>query len=96
MRAVEILKRAAGEDCLIAGWVDMPFAEACSVCGLSEFMVILMDDPALAHALLDFLASAVVDFAVAQVKAGADMIGAGDAESFWKKPRGQDTCERRL
>ncbi|MCX7935130.1 MAG: uroporphyrinogen decarboxylase family protein, partial [Planctomycetota bacterium] len=54
-------------------------AEACSLCGLSDFMVMLMDEPTLAHAILDLLTAAVIDFAVAQVKAGAHMIGAGDA-----------------
>ena len=73
------LASAAGEECLVLGWVDMPFAEACSICGVSEFMMMLVDDPSLAHAILDFLAEIVVDFSLAQLKAGVHMIGAGDA-----------------
>jgi MtaA/CmuA family methyltransferase len=74
----ELVKGAAG-NVAVLGWVDMPFAEACSVCGVSEFMVLLMDDPALAHRILAHLTEIVIDFALAQVEAGADMIGAGDA-----------------
>ncbi len=27
------IARAAGEECLVLGWVEMPFAEACAICG---------------------------------------------------------------
>jgi MtaA/CmuA family methyltransferase len=74
----ELAQGAAG-NVAVLGWIDMPFAEACSVCGVSEFMLLLMDDPALAHRVLAHLTEIVIDFALAQVKAGADMIGAGDA-----------------
>lgn len=74
----EMVKAVAGQVAVL-GWVDMPFAEACSVCGVSQFMLMLQDDPATAHRLLTHLTSIVIDFALAQVKVGADMIGAGDA-----------------
>ena len=74
----EMLKAVAG-NVAVLGWVDMPFAEACSLCGVSQFMLMLQDDPATAHRLLAHLTSIVTDFALAQVKVGADMIGAGDA-----------------
>jgi MtaA/CmuA family methyltransferase len=63
----------------VLGWIDMPFAEACSLCGVAQFMLLMVDDPSRAHRLLAFLAQVVSDFALAQVQAGADMIGAGDA-----------------
>jgi MtaA/CmuA family methyltransferase len=78
--------KAAGGDCLVLGWVDMPFAEACSVCGVSEFMTLLVDEPALAHRILDLLAGIVIDFALSQVEAGAPMIGAGDAAASLISP----------
>jgi MtaA/CmuA family methyltransferase len=71
--------RYAGKDALILGWVDMPFAEACSLCGLSEFMVMLYDSPALAHEVLEFLTQRVIEFALAQLATGIDGVGAGDA-----------------
>ena len=71
--------KMAGDECLVLGWVDMPFAEACSVCGVTEFMMLMMDDPSLAHEILDFLTEIVIAFSLAQLEAGAPMIGAGDA-----------------
>lgn len=73
------MARHGGGETLVLGWVDMPFAEACSLCGLSEFMVMLYDSPALAHRILDFLTDRVIEFALAQVATGIDGVGAGDA-----------------
>ena len=77
--AVRTMVRHAGERAMIVGWVDGAFAEACTVCGLSHFMMMLMDDPATAHRLLEKLTEIEIGFAVAQVEAGAVMIGLGDA-----------------
>ena len=84
--AVAELVRSAGEDTLVLGWVDMPFAEACSVCGVAEFLTLLYDSPGLAHDLLEFLTSPVIDFGLAQLEAGAPMIGAGDAAASLVSP----------
>jgi len=73
------MARSSGDGCAVLGWVDMPFAEACAVCGLTPFMMMLVDDPSGAHRILDFLTRIVVDFSLAQLRAGAVMIGAGDA-----------------
>ena len=84
--AVREMVKAVGRECLVLGWVDMPFAEACSVCGVSEFMMMLYEDAALAHRLLDRLTGIVTAFALAQVAAGAPMIGAGDAAASLISP----------
>lgn len=81
-RAVAQMVRAAGEECLVLGWVDHPFAEACSLCGVTQFMLLLCDDPPLAHRIPAFLTDIVIDFALAQLEAGAPMIGAGDAAAW--------------
>lgn len=78
-RAVEKMVRAIGNECLVLGWVDMPFAEACSVCGVAEFLMMTMDRPDLAQRILEFLTDIVIDFSLVQLAAGAPMIGAGDA-----------------
>jgi MtaA/CmuA family methyltransferase len=78
-QAVREMADAAGDDCLVLGWVDMPLAEACSVCGVSEFMMLLYENPTLAHSILEFLTDIVIDFSLLQLQAGAAMIGAGDA-----------------
>jgi uroporphyrinogen-III decarboxylase len=46
----------------------------------------LVDDPETAHALLVHLTGEVTAFALAQVAAGADMIGAGDAAASLLSP----------
>ena len=81
----ELVKAVAG-NVAVLGWIDMPFAEACSVCGVSEFMILLADDPVRAHRILGHLTQIVIDFALAQVEAGADMIGAGDAATSLISP----------
>jgi MtaA/CmuA family methyltransferase len=84
--AVSQMASAVGDRVAVLGWVDMPFAEACSICGVSRFMLMLVDDPALAHEVLDRITEAVIDFALAQTHAGAHMIGAGDAAASLVSP----------
>lgn len=83
---VKAMADAVGKECLVLGWVDLPFAEACSICGVTEFMMMLVDNPALAHTILRFLADIVIDFGVSQVRAGAPVIGAGDAAASLISP----------
>lgn len=77
--AVAEMARGSAGEMAVLGWVDMPFAEACSACGVTEFMMLMVDDPDTAHRVLAFLTVIVIDFALAQAEAGADMVGAGDA-----------------
>ena len=84
--AVAELARAVGAHTLVLGWVDMPFAEACSACGVADFLTMLYDSPALAHKLLEFLTPQVIAFSLAQLEAGAPMIGAGDAAASLVSP----------
>jgi MtaA/CmuA family methyltransferase len=79
VKGTAIMSKSVGNECLVLGWVDMPFAEACSVCGVSEFMMMMYDNPQLAHKLLEFITDIVIEFSIAQIEAGAPMIGAGDA-----------------
>jgi MtaA/CmuA family methyltransferase len=87
VRATQEMVGAVGDACLVLGWVDMPFAEACSVCGVSEFMLMLYDDPLLAHQLLEYLTDIVIDFCLAQLEVGTPMIGAGDAAASLLSPK---------
>jgi uroporphyrinogen decarboxylase len=78
--------RSNSKQCMVLGWVDMPFAEACSVCGVAEFMTLLYDNPGAAHKLLEFITNIVIEFALAQVEVGAPTIGAGDAAASLISP----------
>lgn len=79
--ATKQMAGSAGNDCLVLGWVDMPFAEACSICGVSNFMMLLVENSMLAHKILEFATEIVIDFSLAQLETGAPMIGAGDASA---------------
>jgi MtaA/CmuA family methyltransferase len=61
------------------GWVEGPAAEAADLRGVSNFFIDLLDDPAYADALMARCVATAIDFARAQVAAGADTIGIGDA-----------------
>ena len=77
---------SSGSERLVLGWVDFPFAEACSACGLTGFMLMIATEPESAEAILEFLTVAVIDFALYQLEAGADMIGCGDAAASLISP----------
>lgn len=84
--AISEMVTGCGSEVAILGWVDLPFAEACSLCGLTNFMMMLIDDPSFAHKVLQSVTDMVIDFAIAQVEAGADMIGSGDAAASLISP----------
>ena len=81
----EMVKKV-GKEAMVLGWVDMPFAEACSICGVQNMMLMLYDEPELAQAVLEFLTPIVIDFALIQIESGAPMIGAGDAAASLISP----------
>jgi MtaA/CmuA family methyltransferase len=86
VRAVEHMAALARKRYAVCGWIDMPFAECCSLCGVEQVMYMAMDDPAGTGVLLQKLTALCIDFALAQVDAGADIIGAGDAAASLLSP----------
>ena len=86
IKSVRQMVDAVGDQCAVLGWVDMPFAECCSLCGVAEFMMILYDEPAFAHQLLEKVTQLVIQFALLQVGQGAIMVGAGDAAASLVSP----------
>lgn len=79
VRGVEALRAGPGRSRLVEGWVEGPCAEAADLRGLGTLMLDFADDPAFVEELLDFAVRQAVAFARAQVDAGADLIGVGDA-----------------
>lgn len=63
----------------ILGWVEGPGALSADLRGLQEFYMDLLEDPDWCAELLDISTEASLRFALAQVAAGADTIGIGDA-----------------
>jgi MtaA/CmuA family methyltransferase len=76
--AVASFSRLA-RDSSILGWVEGPAAEAADLRGVENFLVDLMDDPDYAGDLMDLAVDNAIRFAEAQIRAGCDMVGMGDA-----------------
>jgi MtaA/CmuA family methyltransferase len=77
--AVRLLRRQLGATHLIEGWVEGPCAESADLRGINTIMVDFYDDPDFIHALAEFTVNVALPFAAAQIEAGADIIGVGDA-----------------
>lgn len=77
--AIERYKRLLGDDMPVIGWVEGCFAEAADLRGVNELMYDLIDDETFVLDLMELCLEQAVLFAKAQVEAGADIIGIGDA-----------------
>jgi MtaA/CmuA family methyltransferase len=85
--AVALLRERVGGDRLIEGWIEGPIAEAADLRGINTIMLDLFDDPAFVEELLEFVLQMELSFAKEQVRAGADVIGIGDAAASLIGPK---------
>ncbi len=79
IRAVESYREQVGGEYSILGWVEGPAAEAADLRGVETFLMDLFDDPPFCAALMHHCVDVGIAFARAQLDAGADTIGIGDA-----------------
>lgn len=79
VEAVRLYKEKAGATHSILGWVEGPAALAADLRGVSTFLMDLMEEPEWCGQLMDLCVETSLQFARAQVEAGADSIGVGDA-----------------
>ena len=79
VRAIEAFKGRARGKYSIRGWIEGPAAEAADLRGVMGFLLDLADDGAFARELMALSTDVGVEFARAQLEAGADTIGIGDA-----------------
>ena len=79
LEAIRLLQAEAGGEIPVMGWVEGALAEAADLRGVSHLMTDLYDDPIWVEELLEFCTQQAILFARAQVEAGADIIGMGDA-----------------
>jgi len=87
VRALELFRREVGGDLLIEGWVEGPCAEAADLRGINNLMTDFTDDPIFVHDLMEFVVDMELSFAKAQIEAGADLIGIGDAAASLVGPK---------
>ena len=77
--SVAAMAAEVGDTHSVLGWVEGPFAEYVDLRGLESTMFELMDNPELFHQAAEIITQNAIDFAVAQIRAGADTVGIGDA-----------------
>lgn len=77
--AVELYKRELGDSIPVIGWVEGCMAEAADLRGMNDFLIDLVDNEAFVTDLLELCLEQAILFAKAQIEAGADFIGVGDA-----------------
>jgi MtaA/CmuA family methyltransferase len=79
IRAVEAFKKEAYHKLSILGWVEGPAAEAADLRGVESFLMDLMDEEPAIPELMDLCTENAIRFAIAQIEAGADTVGVGEA-----------------
>jgi MtaA/CmuA family methyltransferase len=79
IQAVALLKERAGKEKIVEGWIEGPIAEAADLRGINTVMLDFFDDPAFVRDLFAFVVEMELRFAREQARAGADVIGIGDA-----------------
>jgi MtaA/CmuA family methyltransferase len=87
LEAIRSFREQAGGRIPIMGWVEGALAEAADLRGVSQLLADLYDRPAWVIELLEFCVEEEIAFARAQVAAGADIIGLGDAVCSQVSPR---------
>jgi MtaA/CmuA family methyltransferase len=100
IKAVETLQHKANGEKLIEGWIEGPCAEAADLRGINHLMLDFFDDPSFVRDLFEFVVEMEIGFAQAQVEAGADCIGIGDAAASLVGPQIYNEfvwpCEKRM
>ena len=87
IEAVRSFRQQVGGEIPIMGWVEGALAEAVDLRSLADISTDLYDRPAWLAELLERCTEVEIAFARAQVAAGADLIGLGDAAASQISPR---------
>lgn len=88
-RIDSVRKMAAqvGQTHSVLGWVEGPMAEYADLRGIEKAFLDLIDDPQMFMEAGQVIVQNAISFAVAQISAGADMIGVGDAAASLIGPK---------
>ena len=79
IKALALYKEKVAGEKMIEGWIEGPCAEAADLRGINTLMLDFYDDPKFVRDLFEFVLEMELRFAKAQIEAGADVIGVGDA-----------------
>ena len=78
LAAIGLLKKRLGEDAAVCGKVFGPWTQAYHYFGIENFLMGTLDDPEQTRRILDALVPVTLQFARAQIEAGADCLLLGD------------------
>lgn len=87
VQATALLRERAGASRLVEGWIEGPCAQGADLRGINTLMLDFFDDPTFVHELFAFVVDLELRFARAQIDAGADLIGIGDAAASLVGPQ---------
>jgi MtaA/CmuA family methyltransferase len=87
VQGVALFKEKVQGEKLIEGWIEGPCAEAADLRGINTLMLDFFDDPAFVRDLFEFVTEMGLRFARAQVEAGVDLVGVGDAAASLVGPQ---------
>jgi MtaA/CmuA family methyltransferase len=79
LRAIKRFAEELKGEVPIIGWVEGPLAEYADLRGLEDACIDLMEEPEQAREAMRLITDNAIRFALAQLEAGADIIGIGDA-----------------
>jgi MtaA/CmuA family methyltransferase len=87
VEGVRLMKSFGGNDVPVMGWVEGSLAEAGDLCGAGSLLLYLADQPSWLSDLLELCCQVAIQFARAQIQAGARIIGLGDALASQISPK---------
>jgi MtaA/CmuA family methyltransferase len=87
VKANALFKEKTGGDKFIEGWIEGPCAEAADLRGINRLMTDFFDDPVFIRDLFEFVVAMELQFARAQIDAGVDLMGMGDAAASLVGPQ---------
>jgi MtaA/CmuA family methyltransferase len=91
VNAIKLYKEKFGNEYSVLGWIEGPAASVATLRDVSNFLMDLVVDEAFACDLMDRCLETCIAFAKAQVVAGADTIGIGDAIASQVSPETYET-----
>ena len=86
IEGVRRLAEAMGRTHSVLGWVEGPIAEYGDLRGVENTLMDLIDKPEMFAEACEVIVASAIAFARAQIEAGADMIGVGDAAASLISP----------
>ena len=79
IEGVRYLKERCGQDRAVSGWIEAPFQSCGVLCQMDAFLVDVLEEDSFVRELLELVTEFEIEFALEQARAGADIMGIGDA-----------------